>query len=169
MAQIDRPESLQRLPDDGMRALVEILIDTGLRLGDSVALRFSPRIFDSTCKECLRFWNHKMKREERIPVSPRVVAAIQRQQAHLHATRRVVPPWLFPGKWANQAAQKHASTVTVGKKFTRWIRELGVRGVSGNAVHVTPHQLRHTLATTMTTRASRRKWFDSCSATAAPR
>jgi site-specific recombinase XerD len=149
MAQIDRPGSLEQLPDDGMRALVEILIDTGLRLGDSVALRFSPLELDSTGKECLRFWNHKMKREERIPVSPRVVAAIHRQQAHVRATRRVTSPWLFPGKWANQAAQKHASAVTVGKKFTSWIRELGVRDVSGNPVHVTPHQLRHTLATTM--------------------
>lgn len=61
MAQIERPENLDRFTDPGLRLFTLILIRTGLRIGDAQRLPFDCVVRDAHGAPYLRYWNHRMK------------------------------------------------------------------------------------------------------------
>jgi integrase len=71
------------LPDwphpDG-RFLTELMIATGLRLGDACALGYDPLVFDNDANPYIRYWNHKMRREAYVPISQALLDRIRTQQ-----------------------------------------------------------------------------------------
>ena len=115
MAQLESPANLDRISDPRIRLLVEILIRTGLRIGDATRLQMDCLIRDPQGAVYLRYRNHKMRRDamvpiddelaamirgtagatrQRFPTTARVAAAQQRQprRTAAHSHRDVPPP-----------------------------------------------------------------------------
>jgi integrase len=59
---------LARLTDLRMRLLVEILIRTGLRIGDATRLRVDCLVRDPQGAPYLHYRNHKMRRDAMVPI-----------------------------------------------------------------------------------------------------
>ena len=74
ISQLERDETLDRLPDLTTRTAVTILIETGLRSVDCLRLPFDPITADEAGAPYLKFRNHKLSREAIIPVCDRLVA-----------------------------------------------------------------------------------------------
>lgn len=148
MAQIDDPANLARLPDDPTRHLLILIIETGLRANDACTLAFNPIIDDSVGWPCLRFFNHKMKAEQLVPLSARAAEAIRSQQTHLQGRwRGVPPPRLFPSPYCNPDGVRAFSYATFRERLARWEDAIGLHDEAGQPVRVTAHQFRHTLGT----------------------
>jgi integrase len=96
MGQLERDETLDRLPDLTTRTAVMILMETGVRSVDCLRLPFDPVTTDEGGAPYLRFFNHKLSREAIIPISERLVAQIRRQQQDLRERFPAPPPVLLP-------------------------------------------------------------------------
>jgi integrase len=150
MAQIDDPANLARLPDDTTRHLLILIIETGLRANDACTLAFNPIIDDSVGWPCLRFFNHKMKAEQLVPLSARAAEAIRSQQTHLQGRwRGVPPPRLFPSPHCNPDGVRAFSYATFRERLARWEDAIGLHDEAGQPARVTAHQFRHTVGTRM--------------------
>jgi len=149
MTQLENPANLDRLPDHSTRALVVVIIETGLRANDACSLVFNPIINDSSGWPCLRYHNTKMSAEQLIPLSPTGAEAIRAQQDHLRERWPAGPAMLFPAVHSNPDADRAFSYATLRHRFVRWQHQIGLHDESGQAVTVTPHQFRHTLGTRM--------------------
>jgi len=148
MAQIDRPDHLALLPDDTTRHLLVLIIETGLRANDACALPFNPIIDDSVGWSCLKFFNHKMKAEQLVPLSARAAETIRAQQAELHVRWPDGPPArLFPSPHCNPDGLRPFSYATLRQRLANWQDSLGLHDETGQRVRVTAHQFRHTLGT----------------------
>lgn len=148
MAQIDHPAHLARLPDDTTRHLLMLIIETGLRSGDACALPFNPIIDDSVGWPCLKFFNHKMKAEQLVPLSARAAETIRAQQARLRLRWPDDPPArLFPSPYCNPDGLRPFSYATLRSRLARWEEAIGLHDETGQPVRVTAHQFRHTLGT----------------------
>jgi integrase len=53
---------LPEWPHPDGRFLTELMIATGLRLGDACALGYDPLVYDNDANPYIRYWNHKMRR-----------------------------------------------------------------------------------------------------------
>lgn len=149
MTQLENPANLDQLPDHTTRALVIVITETGLRANDACALAFNPILNDSSGWPCLRYINAKMAAEQLIPLSPAGAEAIRAQQQHLRLRWPDGPPMLFPAAHSNPDGARAFSYATMRERFVRWQHQIGLHNESGQAVTVTPHQLRHTLGTRM--------------------
>ena len=125
------------------RHLVILIAETGLRAGDACALVFDPIVVDSAGWSCLRFYSEKMRAEQLIPLSSRAVEAIRAQQYHVQQTWPGGSPWLFPA--SNPSEPQGYNSFR--NAFAHWQERIGLHDDNGRPVHVTPHQLRHTLGT----------------------
>jgi integrase len=96
MGQLERDETLDRLPDLTTRTAVVILIETGLRSVDCLRLAFDPVTTDEAGAAYLKFVNHKLSREAIIPISDRLVAQIRAQQQDLRERFPQPPQFLLP-------------------------------------------------------------------------
>ncbi|HUG84270.1 MAG TPA: site-specific integrase [Euzebya sp.] len=149
MAQIDNPDSLAVLPDDTTRHLLVLIIETGLRANDACTLPFNPIIDDSVGWSSLKFFNHKMKTEQLIPLSPRAADTIRAQQAHLRDRWSDPPTRLFPSPHCNPDGTRAFSYATLRARLAVWQDRIGIRDEAGQPVRITAHQFRHTLGTRM--------------------
>ena len=149
MNQLENPANLDQLPDHTTRALVVVIIETGLRANDACALAFNPIINDSSGCPCLRYHNTKMSAEQLIPLSPTGAEAIRAQQHHLQQRWPDGPARLFPAAHSNPDGDRGFSYATLRERFVRWQQRIGLHDETGQAVSVTPHQFRHTLGTRM--------------------
>lgn len=150
MAQLEDPANLARLPDETTRNLLTVIIETGLRANDACTLPFNPIIDDSVGWPCLKFFNHKMKAEQLIPLSARAAEAIRNQQAHLRLRwADEPPPRLFPSPHCNPDGERAFSYATFRQRLARWQTVIGLHDEAGQPVKATPHQFRHTLGTRM--------------------
>lgn len=147
MAQIESPANLDRLPDHTTRALVVVIIETGLRANDACALAFNPIINDSSGWPCLRYHNTKMAAEQLIPLSATAAETIRAQQQHLQQRWPNGPAMLFPAVNSNPDGDRAFSYVTLRERFVRWQHDIGLHDETGQPITVTPHQFRHTLGT----------------------
>lgn len=147
MAQLEAPANLARLPDATTRALVVVLMETGLRANDACALPFNPVIDDSAGWPCLRYYNAKMLAEQLVPLSATGAAAIRDQQAQLKLTWPEGPAVLFPAVHSNPDGLRAFSYATLRQRLALWQDDIDVRDEAGVAVRVTPHRFRHTLGT----------------------
>ena len=147
MAQLERPENLERLPDPTSRHLVIVIMETGLRASDACALPFNPVIDDSVGWPCLRYRNAKMSTDQLVPLSAKAAEAIRAQQDHV---RRHWPPGaacLFPAPVGNPDGNRPFSYATLRQRLARWQDAIDLSDEAGRPVRVTAHQFRHTLGT----------------------
>jgi integrase len=111
MAQIDDPANLARLPDDTTRHLLILIIETGLRANDACTLAFNPIIDDSVGWPCLRFFNHKMKAEQLVPLSATTAVVMELDYSKVGDVEI-----LIPRSYGEEAAQRKR----VSRARTRW-------------------------------------------------
>ena len=147
MNQLEDPANLALLPDATTRALVVVLIETGLRANDACALPFNPVIDDSAGWPCLRYFNAKMAAEQLVPLSAAAAETIRRQQADLRHRWPDGPAVLFPAPHSNHDGARPFSYATLRERLARWQDNVGVRDETGQRVRATAHQFRHTLGT----------------------
>ena len=115
------------------------------------------------CRDCvitdpdgapyLRYYNHKMKREALVPIDDELRALIGEQQRRLLARWPAGPPVpVPPPDQANPDGHAPVSGATYRKALYRWLADCDIRDENGQPVHLTPHQWRHTLGTTLINR-----------------
>ncbi len=149
MGQLESDANLKRLADDGTRAIVLLLMRTGLRVGDLIRLPFDPISHDQAGAPYLDFYVHKLRRDHRIPLDERAARAVREQQAHVRSRWPQGSPWLFPGIFANPRGARHFSYATVLRRLNQWVSDCHVVDELGEPIYITPHQFRHTLGTRM--------------------
>jgi integrase len=149
MAQLESDDRLAELADDGTRAIVLLLIRTGIRIGDLIRLPFDPVSHDPAGAPYLDFHVHKLRKDHRVPLDERAARAIREQQTYVHDRWPESSPWLFPGIFANPHGQRHFTYATVLRRLNRWVTDCRVVNEHGQPVWITPHQFRHTLGTRM--------------------
>jgi integrase len=149
MGQLERDETIARLPDLTTQTAVLILMETGLRSVDCLFLPFDPITVDQAGAPYLRFYNHKLSREAIIPISERLTAQIRRQQHDVTERFSRTPSILLPRVRANPDGEVAFSWATLNSRLRRWLADCGVRDATGRRVRVTAHQFRHTVGTRM--------------------
>ncbi|MGH9244044.1 MAG: tyrosine-type recombinase/integrase [Acidimicrobiales bacterium] len=147
MNQLENPDNLAVLPDPTTRALVVVLVETGLRANDACALPFNPVIDDSAGWPCLRYFNAKMATEQLVPLSAKAAETIRAQQAHLRQTWPDGPAVLFPAPHSNPDGARPFNYATLRQRLARWQDDIDVSDHAGQRVRATAHQFRHTLGT----------------------
>jgi integrase len=145
MRQLEDPERLAVLPDATTRALILVIMETGLRANDACSLPFNPVIDDSAGWPCLRYFNAKMAAEQLVPLSATAADTIRTQQADLLTRWPDGPPVLFPAPHSNPDGTRPFSYATLRQRLARWQDDIDVRDEAGRSVRVTAHQFRHTL------------------------
>lgn len=149
MAQLEHPDAIAELPEDGTRSLVVVMIHTGMRAGDLVTLPPDPLTFDASGAPYLRYRMGKMSKDHQIPVDDGVVAAVRAQQAIVRFHWPDGSPWLFPRLRQNADGHAHYSICTLQARLQAWMARCNVRDRAGKPVRITTHQFRHTLGTRM--------------------
>lgn len=146
MGQLESPANLDRIADSRFRLLVEILIRTGLRIGDATRLAVDCLIRDPQGAVYLRYRNHKMRRDAVVPIDDELTTMIQAQQAR---ARQQFPTTgvLLPRGSANPDGWLPIPTATFHHQLGIWIETCGITDELGRPVRVTAHQFRHTAAT----------------------
>ncbi len=148
MSQLEDPENLAALPDATTRALLVVIMETGLRANDACVLPFNPVIDDSSGWPCLRYFNAKMAAEQLVPLSAIAAETIRSQQTALHQLWPVeAPPVLFPAPHSNPDGTRPFSYATLRQRLARWQGDIAVCDETGQPARVTAHQFRHTLGT----------------------
>ncbi|MBX9639449.1 MAG: site-specific integrase, partial [Mycobacteriaceae bacterium] len=146
MGQLESPANLDRIADSRFRLLEEILIRTGLRIGDATRLALDCLIRDPQGAVYLRYRNHKMRRDAVVPIDDELTTMIQAQQAR---ARQQFPTTgvLLPRGSANPDGRLPIPTATFHHQLGQWIETCGITDELGRPVRVTAHQFRHTAAT----------------------
>ena len=80
MAQLEHADNLARFKDPRGRLLLQILMSTGLRVGDGCKLALDCIVRDAQSAPYLHYTNHKMRREAFVPIDTDLADAITRQQ-----------------------------------------------------------------------------------------
>jgi integrase len=73
-------EQLPRWRDPDGRFLTELMLGTGMRVGDACALGFDPVVLDADGHPYIHYWNHKMRREAFVPIERAMLIGIRHQQ-----------------------------------------------------------------------------------------
>jgi integrase/DNA-binding transcriptional regulator YhcF (GntR family) len=162
------------LPDwphpDG-RFLTELMIATGLRLGDACELGYDPLVFDDDANPYIRCWNHKMRREAYVPISTALLDRIQAQQqrtsqrfpdstaGYLAAPEpRTLPPAglkLAPRTSRNPDGTRPFARGTYQQQLRIFQTTAQITDEAGRPVAITAHRWRHTFATALINRGVR--------------
>ncbi len=147
MNQLEDPDRLAVLPDATTRALVVVIMETGLRANDACSLPFNPVIDDSAGWPCLRYYNTKMAAEQLVPLSATAAETIRTQQSELRHRWPDGPAVLFPAPHSNPDGIRPFNYATLRARLARWQDDIDIRDEAGQPVRVTAHQFRHTLGT----------------------
>jgi len=145
MAQLESPTNLAKLTDPRLRLLTEVLLRTGLRIGDASRLGLDCVVRDHQHAPYLHYRNHKMRRDAMVPIDDELVTMIEEQRRLVHAEypRANV---LFPRGTANPDGRLSLPTATFHANLKRWLAECDVTDELGRPAHVTAHRFRHTYA-----------------------
>ena len=143
MGQLENADNLGQL-EARYQNLVVLITETGLRATDACTLGFDPLLVDSAGWPCLRFTASKMRAEHLLPLSKRAAEAIRAQQRTVTETHPDGSEWLFPSRFAPDLPVPYD---TLRRAFTIWQQRIGLHDEAGRDVHVTIHQLRHSLGT----------------------
>jgi len=144
--QLEGRDTLDRITDPRIRLLVEILIRTGLRIGDATGLALDCLIRDPQGAVYLRYRNHKMRRDAVVPIDDELTTMIEAQRTR---TRQQFPTTgvLLPRGSANPDGRLPIPTATFHRQLGLWLEACGVTDELGRPVRVTAHQFRHSYAT----------------------
>jgi integrase len=149
MGQLESPANLARIEDPAVRHLIVVLIETGLRCGDACQLPFNPLVDDSVGWPCLQFFNHKVRSEQLIPLSPKAAETIRAQQRLVEERWPAGTRWLFPRRQSNPDGAKPFSSETLRRHLEAWQDTIDLRDAAGQPVRVSPHRFRHTIGSRM--------------------
>jgi len=152
MAQVESPANLNRWSDPALRLITLILIRTGLRISSATGLPFDCVVTDADGAPYLRYWNTKMKREALVPIDDEVHQGILEQQGRVLAAFPGGTPVLFPRARANLDGTKPVHPQGYRDALEKWLAACDIRDKNRKLVHLTPHQWRHTLGTTLINR-----------------
>ncbi len=147
MAQVEAPANLDRWASPEGRLITIILIRCGLRASDACTLAFDCLLRDGQDAPYLRYVNHKMRREAAVPIDENLQTEIRAQQRRVAARWPAGHPHLFPAPRRNADGQRPMTYYSYRGMLNNWLNSCDVRDVHGEAVHLTPHQWRHTFAT----------------------
>lgn len=145
LAQLEQPATLAQLRDPQMRLLVEVLIRTGLRIGDARRLTLGCVVRDPQGAPYLHYRNHKMRREAMVPIDDELADLIAAQQTRVHE-RFPDSEVLFPRSSANPDGRLPIPAATFNLHLKQWLATAGVTDELGRPVKVTAHQFRHSYA-----------------------
>lgn len=145
MTQVEHPENLARWGNPAYQLVTLILIRCGLRVSDALTVSHDCVITDAAGAPYLRYDNHKMRRQALVPIDDELHRMITEQQAR--AAGSPAPMFLFPRPTKNPDGRAPTSSSTYRAALYRWLQRCDVRDEHGRAVHLTPHQWRHTLGT----------------------
>jgi integrase len=149
MAQVEQPANLDRWNRPAYRLITLILIRAGLRISSAVGLPFDCIVTDAEGAPYLRYYNTKMKREALVPIDEELHREIVQQQQRTLARFPAGTPALFPRKTSNLDGHRPISTSTYRVALYRWLTTCDIRDEHGRPVHLTPHQYRHSLGTSL--------------------
>jgi integrase len=152
MTQVEQPGSLARQKNPAYRLATIILIRCGLRVSDALKLPFDCTVTDDSGAPYLRYYNHKMKREALVPIDEDLRALISEQQNRILRLYPSSPAVLFPRPAKNPDGNAPVSSPTYRLALYRWLEDCDIRDEHGRPAHLTPHQWRHTLGTTLINR-----------------
>jgi len=152
MAQIEHPDNLHRWANPAYRLVTLILIRAGLRVTDALRLPQDCLVTDAEGAPYLRYFNHKMKRQALVPIDEELHALIGEQQDRAAGSSPTAGPVLFPRPTKNPDGLAPTSSSTYRIALYRWLEHCEIRDEHGRAVHLTPHQWRHTLGTRLINR-----------------
>lgn len=152
MAQVEHPSNLDRWDTPTYRLITLILIHCGLRISDALGLEHDCITIDADQAPYLRYVNHKMKREALVPIDEDLHRLISEQQQRVLHQCPANPPWLFPRPTKNIDGRAPTGPTTYRLALYRWLQRCDIQDEHGRAVHITPHQWRHTLGTRMINR-----------------
>lgn len=144
MAQIESPDALAQL-ERPHRLMMQILIDTGLRLTDAYRLSIDCLVHDAQGAPCLRYRNHKMNREAIVPIDDQLATAIG-QRAHTVLEQMPEATHLAPGP-GSRDGRRPWSSGPVTTRINAWQETIGLHDEQGRPFRFTAHQLRHTYGT----------------------
>jgi integrase len=125
LAQLENPETLARLNDPHTRLLVEVLIRTGLRIGDARRLTLGCIVRDPQGAPYLHYRNHKMRREAMVPIDDELTGMIAAQQTRVRE-RFPDSEVLFPRASANPDGRLPIPTSTFNLHLKQWLATVGV-------------------------------------------
>jgi integrase len=151
MAQVEQPGNLARQANPAYRLATVILIRCGLRVSDALRLPFDCTVTDDSGAPYLRYFNHKMKREALVPIDDELLELIRGQQQRV-LDRYPAGIVLFPRPAKNPYGKIPVAGSTYRPALYRWLRRCDIRDEYGRPVHLTPHQWRHSLGTTLINR-----------------
>jgi integrase len=152
MAQVEHPDNLARWDNPAHRLVTMILIGTGLRVTDALRLPRNCIVLDAEGAPYLRYFNHKMKREALVPIDDQLRRAIADQQTVVTRDLGGSAAVLLPRPTKNPDGTAPISSSTYRGALYRWLEDCDVRDEHGRAVHLTPHQWRHTVGTRLINR-----------------
>ncbi|WP_385618250.1 site-specific integrase [Streptomyces sp. P8-A8] len=152
MAQVEQPANLDRWHNSEGRLLTLILMRCGLRVGDACNLAFDCIVRDADGAGYLRYLNRKMKREALVPIDEEVEGEITVQQQRVLERWPGGSRWLFPAPRMNPDGTRPLTTHSYRRQLDLWLERCDVRDEHGRAVHLTPHQWRHTFGTRLINR-----------------
>ena len=162
---------LPRWPQPDGRFLTELMLATGLRVGDACALGYDPIVRDRDDNPYVRYWNHKMRREAYVPISAATLDKVREQQARVREqypaetaeylsqpAPRILPVdglRLLPANMLNPHGLLRFRRSTYNLQLQAWVAKCGITDEAGRPAHITAHQWRHTFATTLVNRGVR--------------
>jgi integrase len=149
IAQLEDPANFARFGDPVFELITLILIRTGLRISDALALSGDCLACDANTAPYLRYVNYKMKREALVPIDEQLEKAITAQRETVREAHRGSSPLLFPRPVANIDGTRRRISGTYQKALDVWLQDCESRDRSGALMHITAHRFRHSLGTTL--------------------
>lgn len=164
-------DALPSWANTGGRFLTQLMLATGLRIGDACALPYDPLTFDRDGNSYVRYWNTKSSREGYVPISQATLDLIRDQQTvtaerYPVATRkylstpapRALPHAglrLTPAEHHNPDGARPFPTGTYNHQLRVFVTDHLIADEAGRPAHITSHMWRHTFATQLVNRGVR--------------
>jgi integrase len=152
MQQVQDEARLARWDNPAFRLITLMLVQCGLRISSALTLPFDCVVRDSQGAAYLRYYNTKMNREALVPIDEELAAGIRAQQERVTSQWPDGTPVLFPRPMRNITGRHPMTNGTYRDALYRWLERCDIRDEHGQPVHLTPHQWRHTLGTTLINR-----------------
>ncbi|MDE3074884.1 MAG: tyrosine-type recombinase/integrase, partial [Chloroflexota bacterium] len=132
------------------RALIELLMLTGMRGSEARYLAFNPISYDSSGAPLFSYEVTKTGVGlHTIPVPQQVVEIVDGQQQRVRERYGKDTTYLFPRTVVNPDGALPWSHQGIRRSLTQWLTAADVRDRNGQPVWVTAHQFRHTFGSRM--------------------
>lgn len=148
MTQMETTAAMERIPDEAMRTLMMLLMETGLRGKDARFLSIDSVVRGKNGQPYLQYVNNKSKRELVIPISDQLDVELAAQRRRVRERFPETCKWLFPSPKSRQGKEVISSGL-INKHLTWWLAGLELKDENNEPATVTAHQFRHTVGTRM--------------------